>query len=231
VLLFTSLKINKVFIPLLQSLCLSGASWFLLNTANPNTAFENGLLSIAVFYSYWVSQKLHQAAFWLPLLVIAGTITLSPNVHSVLMLLVSLFTIIYFLQHKFSFRKTPLLKNLTVAICWSILIAIPDTKEIFQLGGSVFFTTLALSLCIDFVQRREDEGKIETVPHLIGANLTLLFALVFVLLGHLFMPTSFYAGILALALQAGLTYLPKENQREAFRELPFLAYAIGVYFL
>ena len=220
-----------MLVALLQSLCLGGASWFLLNTANPETSFENALLSIAVFYSYWVSTKLHQAAFWLPLLVVAGTITLSPNVHSVLMLLVSLFTIIYFLQHKFSFRKTLLLKNVTVAICWSILIAIPDTKEIFLLGGSVFFTTLALSLCIDFVQRKEDEGKIETVPHVIGNNLTLFFALIFVLIGHSFMPTAFYAGILALALQAGLTYLPRENQREALRELPFLAYAIGIYLL
>lgn len=220
-----------MFVALLQSLCLGGASWFLLNTANPQTSFENALLSVAVFYSYWVSTKLHEAAFWLPLLVIAGTITLSPNVHSVLMLLVSLFTIIYFLQHKFSFRKIPLLKNITVAICWSILIAIPDTKEIFQLGGSVFFTTLALSLCIDFVQRKEDEGNIETVPHAIGTNLTLFFALIFVLIGHLYMPTAFYAGILALSLQAGLTYLPKENQREALRELPFLAYAIGIYLL
>lgn len=220
-----------MFIALLQSLSLAGASWFLLNTANPQTLFENTLLSVAVFYSYWVSQKLHQAAFWLPLLVIAGTITLSPNVHSVLMLVVSLFTIAYFLQHKISFRKTPLLKNITVALCWSILIAIPDTKEIFQLGGSVFFTTLALSLCIDFVQRKEDEGKVETVPHIIGNNLTLFFSLIFVLIGHLFMPTSFYAGILALAIQAGLTYFPQEKQREALRELPFLAYALGIYLL
>ena len=220
-----------MFIALLQSLSLAGASWFLLNTANPQTLFENTLLSVAVFYSYWVSQKLHQAAYWLPLLVIAGTITLSPNVHSVLMLVVSLFTIAYFLQHKISFRKTPLLKNITVALCWSILIAIPDTKEIFQLGGSVFFTTLALSLCIDFVQRKEDEGKVETVPHIIGNNLTLFFALIFVLIGHLFMPTSFFAGILALAIQAGLTYFPQEKQREALRELPFLAYALGIYLL
>ena len=220
-----------MFIALLQSLSLAGASWFLLNTANPHTLFENTLLSVAVFYSYWVSQKLHQAAYWLPLLVIAGTITLSPNVHSVLMLVVSLFTIAYFLQHKISFRKTPLLKNITVALCWSILIAIPDTKEIFQLGGSVFFTTLALSLCIDFVQRKEDEGKVETVPHIIGNNLTLFFALIFVLIGHLFMPTSFYAGILALAIQAGLTYFPQEKQREALREIPFLAYALGIYLL
>jgi hypothetical protein len=220
-----------MFIALLQSLSLAGASWFLLNTANPQTLFENTLLSAAVFYSYWVSQKLHQAAYWLPLLVIAGTITLSPNVHSVLMLVVSLFTIAYFLQHKISFRKTPLLKNITVALCWSILIAIPDTKEIFQLGGSVFFTTLALSLCIDFVQRKEDEGKVETVPHIIGNNLTLFFALIFVLIGHLFMPTSFYAGILALAIQAGLTYFPQEKQREALREIPFLAYALGIYLL
>ena len=216
---------------MLQSLSLAGASWFLLNTANPQTLFENTLLSVAVFYSYWVSQKLHQAAYWLPLLVIAGTITLSPNVHSVLMLVVSLFTIAYFLQHKISFRKTPLLKNITVALCWSILIAIPDTKEIFQLGGSVFFTTLALSLCIDFVQRKEDEGKVETVPHIIGNNLTLFFALIFVMIGHLFMPTSFYAGILALTIQAGLTYFPQEKQREALRELPFLAYALGIYLL
>ena len=220
-----------MFIALLQSLSLAGASWFLLNTANPQTPFENTLLSVAVFYSYWVSQKLHQAAYWLPLLVIAGTITLSPNVHSVLMLVVSLFTIAYFLQHKISFRKTPLLKNITVALCWSILIAIPDTQEIFQLGGSVFFTTLALSLCIDFVQRKEDEGQIETVPHVIGVNLTLFFALIFVLIGHLFMPTAFYAGILALAIQAGLTYFPHEKQREALRELPFLAYALGIYLL
>jgi hypothetical protein len=220
-----------MFIALLQSLSLAGASWFLLNTANPQTLFENTLLSAAVFYSYWVSQKLHQAAYWLPLLVIAGTITLSPNVHSVLMLVVSLFTIAYFLQHKISFRKTPLLKNITVALCWSILIAIPDTQEIFQLGGSVFFTTLALSLCIDFVQRKEDEGQIETVPHVIGVNLTLFFALIFVLIGHLFMPTAFYAGILALAIQAGLTYFPHEKQREALRELPFLAYALGIYLL
>ena len=220
-----------MFIALLQSLSLAGASWFLLNTANPQTLFENTLLSVAVFYSYWVSQKLHQAAYWLPLLVIAGTITLSPNVHSVLMLVVSLFTIAYFLQHKISFRKTPLLKNITVAMCWSILIAIPDTKEIFQLGGSVFFTTLALSLCIDFVQRKEDEGKVDTVPHIIGNNLTLFFALIFVMIGHLFMPTSFYAGILALAIQAGLTYFPQEKQREALRELPFLAYALGIYLL
>ena len=220
-----------MFIALLQSLSLAGASWFLLNTANPQTLFENTLLSVAVFYSYWVSQKLHQAAYWLPLLVIAGTITLSPNVHSVLMLVVSLFTIAYFLQHKISFRKTPLLKNITVAMCWSILIAIPDTKEIFQLGGSVFFTTLALSLCIDFVQRKEDEGKVETVPHIIGNNLTLFFALIFVMIGHLFMPTSFYAGILALTIQAGLTYFPQEKQREALRELPFLAYALGIYLL
>ena len=220
-----------MFIALLQSLSLAGASWFLLNTANPQTLFENTLLSVAVFYSYWVSQKLHQAAYWLPLLVIAGTITLSPNVHSVLMLVVSLFTIAYFLQHKISFRKTPLLKNITVALCWSILIAIPDTKEIFQLGGSVFFTTLALSLCIDFVQRKEDEGKVETVPHIIGNNLTLFFALIFVMIGHLFMPTSFYAGILALTIQAGLTYFPQEKQREALRELPFLAYALGIYLL
>ena len=220
-----------MFIALLQSLSLAGASWFLLNTANPQTLFENTLLSVAVFYSYWVSQKLHQAAYWLPLLVIAGTITLSPNVHSVLMLVVSLFTIAYFLQHKISFRKTPLLKNITVALCWSILIAIPDTKEIFQLGGSVFFTTLALSLCIDFVQRKEDEGKVQTVPHIIGNNLTLFFALIFVLIGHLFMPTSFYAGILALAIQAGLTYFPQEKLREALRELPFLAYALGIYLL
>jgi hypothetical protein len=220
-----------MFIALLQSLSLAGAAWFLLNTANPQTLFENTLLSVAVFYSYWVTQKLHQAAFWLPLLVIAGTITLSPNVHSVLMLAVSLFTIAYFLQHKISFRKTPLLKNITVALCWSILIAIPDTKEIFQLGGSVFFTTLALSLCIDFVQRKEDEGQIETVPHIIGNNLTLFFSLIFVLIGHLFMPTSFYAGILALAIQAGLTYFPQEKQREALRELPFLAYALGIYLL
>ena len=220
-----------MFIALLQSLSLAGASWFLLNTANPQTLFENTLLSLAVFYSYWVSQKLHQAAYWLPLFVIAGTITLSPNVHSVLMLVVSLFTIAYFLQHKISFRKTPLLKNITVALCWSILIAIPDTKEIFQLSGSVFFTTLALSLCIDFVQRKEDEGKVETVPHIIGNNLTLFFALIFVLIGHLFMPTSFYAGILALAIQAGLTYFPQEKQREALRELPFLAYALGIYLL
>ena len=95
----------------------------------------------------------------------------------------------------------------------------------------MFFTTLALSLCIDFVQRKEDEGKIETVPHIIGINLTLFFALVFVLLGHFFMPTTFFAGVLALALQAGLTYHQKENQREALRELPFLAYAIGIYLL
>ena len=210
---------------------LGWASWLLLNTANPQTLFENTLLSIAVCYSYWVSQKLHQAAYWLPLLVVAGTITLSPNVHSVLMLVVSLFTAAYFLQHKFSFRKTPLLKNITVAMCWSILIAIPDTKEIFQLGGSVFFTTLALSLCIDFVQRKEDEGKVQTVPHIIGNNLTLFFALIFVLIGHLFMPASFYAGILALAIQAGLTYFPQEKLREALRELPFLAYALGIYLL
>ena len=220
-----------MFIALLQSFSLGGAAWFLLNTANPETLFENTLLSVAVFYSYWVAQKLHQAAYWLPLLVIAGTITLSPNVHSVLMLVVSLFTIAYFLQHKISLRKTPLLKNITVALCWSILIAIPDTKEIFQLGGSVFFTTLALSLCIDFVQRKEDEGKVETVPHIIGNNLTLFFALIFVLIGYLFMPTAFYIGILSLALQAGLTNLPKENQREALRELPYLAYAIGIYLL
>lgn len=220
-----------MFIALLQSLSLAGASWFLLNTANPQTLFENTLLSVAVFYSYWVAQKLHQAAYWLPLLVIAGTITLSPNVHSVLMLVVSIFTVIYFLQHKISFRKIPLLKNITVALCWSILIAIPDTKEIFQLGGSVFFTTLALSLCIDFVQRKEDEGKVETVPHIIGNNLTLFFSLIFAMIGHLFMPTAFFIGILALALQAGLTNLPKENQREALRELPYLAYAIGIYFL
>ena len=220
-----------MFIALLQSLSLAGASWFLLNTANPQTLFENTLLSVAVFYSYWVAQKLHQAAYWLPLLVIAGTITLSPNVHSVLMLVVSIFTVIYFLQHKISFRKIPLLKNITVALCWSILIAIPDTKEIFQLGGSVFFTTLALSLCIDFVQRKEDEGKVETVPHIIGNNLTLFFSLIFAMIGHLFMPTAFYIGILALALQAGLTNLPKENQREALRELPYLAYAMGIYFL
>ena len=220
-----------MFIALLQSLSLAGASWFLLNTANPQTLFENTLLSVAVFYSYWVAQKLHQASYWLPLLVIAGTITLSPNVHSVLMLLVSIFTVIYFLQHKISFRKIPLLKNITVALCWSILIAIPDTKEIFQLGGSVFFTTLALSLCIDFVQRKEDEGKVETVPHIIGNNLTLFFSLIFAMIGHLFMPTAFYIGIFALALQAGLTNLPKENQREALRELPYLAYAIGIYFL
>ena len=220
-----------MFVALLQSLSLAGASLFLLNTANPQSLFENTLLSVAVFYSYWVSKKLHQAAYWLPLLVIAGTITLSPNVHSVLMLVVSLFTIAYFLQHKISFRKTPLLKNITVALCWSILIAIPDTKEIFQLGGSVFFTTLALSLCIDFVQRKEDEGKVETVPHIIGNNLTLFFALIFVMIGHLFMPTSFYAGILALTIQAGLTYFPQEKQREALRELPFLAYALGIYLL
>ena len=220
-----------MFIALLQSLSLAGASWFLLNTANPQTLFENTLLSVAVFYSYWVAQKLHQAAYWLPLLVIAGTITLSPNVHSVLMLVVSIFTVIYFLQHKISFRKIPLLKNITVALCWSILIAIPDTKEIFQLGGSVFFTTLALSLCIDFVQRKEDEGKVETVPHIIGNNLTLFFSLIFAMIGHLFTPTAFYIGIFALALQAGLTNLPKENQREALRELPYLAYAIGIYFL
>jgi hypothetical protein len=220
-----------VFIALLQSLSLAGASWFLLNSANPQTLFENTLLSVAVFYSYWVAQKLHQAAYWLPLLVIAGTITLSPNVHSVLMLPVSIFTVIYFLQHKISFRKIPLLKNITVALCWSILIAIPDTKEIFQLGGSVFFTTLALSLCIDFVQRKEDEGKVETVPHIIGNNLTLFFSLIFAMIGHLFMPTAFYIGIFALALQAVLTNLPKENQREALRELPYLAYAIGIYLL
>lgn len=220
-----------MLIALLQSLSLAGASWFLLNTANPQTLFENTLLSVAVFYSYWVAQKLHQAAYWLPLLVIAGTITLSPNVHSVLMLVVSIFTVIYFLQHKISFRKIPLLKNITVALCWSILIAIPDTKEIFQLGGSVFFTTLALSLCIDFVQRKEDEGKVETVPHIIGNNLTLFFSLIFAMIGHLFMPTAFYIGIFALALQAGLTNLPKENQREALRELPYLAYAIGIYLL
>lgn len=220
-----------MFTALFQSLSLAGASWFLLNTANPQTLFENTLLSVAVFYSYWVAQKLHQAAYWLPLLVIAGTITLSPNVHSVLMLVVSIFTVIYFLQHKISFRKIPLLKNITVALCWSILIAIPDTKEIFQLGGSVFFTTLALSLCIDFVQRKEDEGNVETVPHIIGNNLTLFFSLIFAMIGHLFMPTAFYIGIFALALQAGLTNLPKENQREALRELPYLAYAIGIYLL
>ena len=220
-----------MFIALLQSFCLGGASWFLLNTANPLTLFENNILSVAVLYSYWVSQKLHRPAFWLPLLVMAGTIALSPNVHSVLMLLVSLFTIAYFLQHKISLRNVPLLKNITVAICWTILIAIPDTQQIFQLGGSVFFTTLALSLCIDFVQRKEDEGKLETVPHIIGNNFTLFFSLVFVLIGHLFMPTSFFAGILALAVQASLTNFKQEKQREALRELPFLVYAIGIYLL
>ena len=220
-----------MFVSFLQSLCLGGASLFLLFTANPNTLFENVLLSIAVTYSYFLSKRLHQAAFWLPLLIIAGMLTISPNVHSVLMLVISLFTIAYFLQHKISFRKKPLLKNITVALCWSILISIPDTKEIFQLGGSVFFTTLALSLCIDFVQRKEDICNIETVPHIIGNNLTLFFALIFVLIGHLFMPTSFYSGILALAIQAGLTYFPQEKQREALRELPFLAYALGIYLL
>jgi len=220
-----------VIINFIQSLCLGGASFFLLATANPETTFENTILSVAVFYSYWISRKLHKAAIWLPLLVIAGMLSVSPNVHSVLLLLISSFTILYFLQHKFSFRKTPLLKNITVAMCWSLLVAIPDTKEIFELGGSVFFTTLALSLCIDFVQRKEDAGKVETVPHLIGNNLTLFFALIFILLGHLFLPTTFYFGIVALAIQAGLTYLPKEPQREALRELPFLAYAIGIYLL
>lgn len=95
----------------------------------------------------------------------------------------------------------------------------------------MFFTTLALSLCIDFVQRKEDLGKIETIPHAIGSNATLFFALVYVLLGHLFLPTTFYVGIVALAVQAMLTYLPKEWQREMLRELPFLAYALGVYLL
>jgi hypothetical protein len=220
-----------VFITILQSLCLGGASFFLLFTANSNTIFENTLLSIAVFYSYWISRKLHQAAFWLPLLVLAGMLSISPNVHSVLLVLISLLTVVYFLQHKISFRNIPLLKNITVAFCWTILVAIPDTTKIFELGGSVFCTTLALSLCIDFVQRSEDLGKIETVPHLIGNNLTLFFALVFVILGHFFLPTTFYAGIFALAIQAGLTYLPKESQREALRELPFLAYALGIYLL
>jgi 4-hydroxybenzoate polyprenyltransferase len=220
-----------VFISFLQSLCLGGASLFLLFSANPNTLLENVLLSLAVTYSYWVSRRLHQVEFWLPLLVIAGMLSISPNVHSVLMLTISLLTIAYFLQHKISLRRTPLLKNLTVAICWSLLIAIPDTKEIFELGGSVFFTTLALSLCIDFVQRKEDFGKIETVPHLIGNNTTLFFAIVFVLLGHLFMPTTFFIGLIALAIQAALTYLPKESHREGLRELPFLAYALGIYLL
>ncbi len=220
-----------MLISFLQSLCLGGASLLLLLTANPNTLFENVFLSIAVTYSYWISRKLHQAAFWLPLLIIAGMLSISPNVHSVLLMIVSLLTIVYFLQHKISLRQTPLLKNLTVAICWSLLIAIPDTKEIFLLGGSMFFTTLALSLCIDFVQRKEDLGKIETVPHLIGNSTTLLFALVFALLGQLFLPTTFFVGVIALAIQAGLTYLPKESQREALRELPFLAYALGIYLL
>lgn len=220
-----------MLISFLQSLCLGGASLFLLLSANPNTLLENVLLSVAVTYSYWISRRLHQAEFWLPLLVIAGMLSISPNVHSVLMLTISLLTIVYFLQHKISLRRTPLLKNLTVAICWSLLVAIPDAKEIFQLGGSVFFTTLALSLCIDFVQRKEDFGKIETVPHLIGNNTTLFFAIVFVLLGHLFIPTTFYIGLIALAIQATLTYLPKESQREALRELPYLAYSIGIYLL
>ena len=220
-----------MFIAFLQSVCLGGASWCLLNTANSHTHFENTILTFAVSYCYLVSQKLHRPAFWLPLLVMAGTIAFSPNVHSVLMLLVSLFTLTYFLQHKISLRNVPLLKNITIAICWTILIAIPDTQQIFQLGGSVFFTTLALSLCIDFVQRKEDEGKLETVPHIIGNNLTLFFSLVFVLIGHLFMPTSFYAGIVALAVQASLTNFKREKQREALRELPFLVYAIGIYLL
>ncbi len=220
-----------MLVTIIQSLCLGGASFFLLFVANPNTILENTLLSIAVFYSYWISRKLHQAAFWLPLLVLAGMLSISPNVHSVLLLIISLFTVLYFLQHKISFRNIPLLKNITVAFCWTILVAIPDTSQIFELAGSVFCTTLALSLCIDFVQRTEDFGKIETVPHTIGNNLTLFFALVYALLGHLFLPTTFYVGIFALAIQAGLTYLPKESQREALRELPFLAYALGIYLL
>ena len=220
-----------MFITILQSLCLGGASFFLLIAANPITIFENILLSVAVFYSYWISRKLNQPAFWLPLLILAGMLSISPNIHSVLLLVISLFTIVYFLQHKISFRNIPLLKNLTVALCWTILIAIPDNTDFFEIGGSVFFTTLALSLCIDFVQRKEDLGKVETVPHLIGNNLTLFFALIFTLLGHLFLPTTFYVGIMALAIQAGLTYLSKENHREALRELPFLAYALGIYLL
>lgn len=218
-------------IAFIQGLCLGGASFFLLCKTNPSTTVENLLLSIAVAYSYWISRMLHKAEFWLPLLVIAGMLAMSPNVHSVLLIVISTLTIFYFLQHKFSFRNTPLLKNITVAICWSLLVAIPDSKEIFSLGGSVFFTTLALSLCIDFVQRKEDLGKIETIPHAIGSHATLFFALVYVLLGHLFLPTTFYVGIVALAVQAMLTYLPKEWQREMLRELPFLAYALGVYLL
>jgi hypothetical protein len=220
-----------VFITFIQSVCLGWASYLLLASANLAATYENITLSVAVLYSYWISENLHRPAFWLPLIMIAGALSFSPNVHSVLLICIAFLTIGYFLQYKFSLRKIPVLKNLTVAICWSLLVAIPDTETIFELGGSVFFTTLALTLCIDFVQRKEDEGKVETVPHLIGNNLTLFFALIFTVLGHLFLPTTFFVGIFALAVQAVLTYLPKEKQREALRELPFLAYALGIYFL
>lgn len=174
---------------------------------------------------------MHRPAYWLPLLMLAGMLASSPNVHSVLMLVISFLTVMYFLQHKFSFRSTPLLKNLTVAVCWSILVALPDTEQIFALGGGVFFTTLALSLCIDFVQRKEDLGMVQTVPHIIGSNFTLLFSVVFVLIGQVYAPSPYYTGIWALAVQAGLSYLPKEWQRETLRELPFFVYAIGIYLL
>lgn len=212
-----------------QSICLASATFFLLLTSNSSSLLENTLLSFAVFYCYLFSQQMHKTDYWLPLLIVAGILCFSPNIHSVLLLILSFFTLVYFIQHRFSFRKITLLKNVTVALCWSLLVAVPDTREIFQLGASVFFTTLGLSICIDLAQKKEDLGKIITLPHVLGNNGSFFFALVFALLGHLFLPTPLFASILALSLQAGLTYISNEKLKESLREVPYLLFALSIY--
>lgn len=180
-------------------------------------------LAAAVFYVYCFANFMDKRAFWVPLFISLGYLLSAPNVHSVPLLAIGGISFFYFTSRAFSLRKTPLVKNISIAISWALVNAVFHTESSFERITSHFFIVLSLSLIIDYYQQDQDSGKLITAPNVLGKWWTWVFVIALQGVAALYLPKPLWFSTLFAQWLFGV------KRYDLFREVPYMLYCGGIY--
>lgn len=208
---------------LAQAWCLAVAAAYIGATSLKGWHSEVYWLAGAVLYVYTFANFMGKRAFWLPLFIPFGFLLSSPNVHSVPLLLIGILSYFYFSSKSYALRRIPLVKNLSIALSWSLVNGVFHTDSSIERTLAHFFIVLSLSIIIDYYQQDQDSGKLVTAPTILGKWWTWGFVIALQAVAALYLPKElWFSTLFAQGLFGATRY-------DMLREVPYMLFCGGFY--
>jgi hypothetical protein len=129
----------------------------------------------------------------------------------------------YFTSKPYALRRIPLVKNISIALSWSLVNGVFHSDSSLERTLAHFFIVLSLSLIIDYYQQDQDTGKITTAPSVLGKYWSWGFILALQGVAALFLPKElWFSSLFAQWLFGYLRY-------DMLREVPYMLFCGGFY--